>query len=343
MNHIEIKNTAEAPNYENWCWAVDGKLLYGHLNQWLLKYENNKIVNMMKPFDDLCPAWTKELDWSGDVRFVWELIEKERAILPVLLCPDDLDFTCIVVVSEVEKTEDFVYWNRIGYVNHENENFEEEKRNGILNTDTYTDKDWERYGDNIAWANVNSEEWCKWISENWDEELYRRRMNYTYPYYQTEGSIIWLYEMDWCFDRYEYEKMVNLYWEMETLWQLNTYSKKNKMSVNEGAALISRPTRHGTRSLRAHLDDYGEILLHIFASEQICEPLIDILKKSGNDNYIYIYCKAIEIMWKYGDDEVVNVVDVTILERLYDDADIWKKFSTIISDEFRKYITFQEA
>lgn len=339
MNHIEIRNTARTSNYVNLCWNIDGEPLYGYLNRWMSEYKNDKTVNMMRPFDDLCPAWTKELDWSGDVRFVWELIGREHAILPLLLCPDDLDFTCIVIVAEVEKTKDFVYWNKIGYVNHENESFEEEKRNGILNTDNYTDKDWERYGDNIAWTNVNSEEWCKWISENWAEELYRRRMNYTYPYYQTEGNINWLYEMNWCFDRPEYEKMVNLYWELETLWQLDTYKKKNKMSVSECADFISSLTRHGASLLQSHLDEYGEILLHIFAAEQICKPLIDIfMKKSENNHYTYIYCKAIEIMWKYGDDNVVNVVDVTILERLSDDAVIWKNFGTFISDEFRQYI-----
>ena len=39
---------------------------------------------------------------------------------------------------------------------------------------------------------------------------------------------------------------------------------------------------------------------------------------------IEMYCKAIEVMWKNGDDEEVNVVDVTILERLSDEECIWQ-------------------
>ena len=45
------------------------------------------------------------------------------------------------------------------------------------------------YGDNIAFAKVDSDEWYQYISENWDDELYRRRMNYTHPYYQTYGNM----------------------------------------------------------------------------------------------------------------------------------------------------------
>ena len=50
------------------------------------------------------------------------------------------------------------------------------------------------------------------------------------------------------------------------------------------------------------------------------------------------YCDFVEFMWKSGDKEVANIVDVTILERLSDDKDIWNKFGKIISKEFKEYI-----
>ena len=43
-------------------------------------------------------------------------------------------------------------------------------------------------------------------------------------------------------------------------------------------------------------------------------------------------------MWKKGNEEVNNVVDVTILERLSDDIEIWNRFGEYISDEFKRYI-----
>jgi hypothetical protein len=38
----------------------------------------------------------------------------EKLIGPILMCPDDLDFECTLVVAEIERTIDTVIWNRIG-------------------------------------------------------------------------------------------------------------------------------------------------------------------------------------------------------------------------------------
>ena len=49
----------------------------------------------------------------------------------------------------------------------------------------------------------------------------------------------------------------------------------------------------------------------------VTKPLIDLLQcHIDREGIIQLYCKAIEIMWKYGDDAVKNIADVTILERL---------------------------
>ena len=42
------------------------------------------------------------------------LCERETTIVPILVCPDDLDFSCIVVVCEVKYMETSVQWKRIG-------------------------------------------------------------------------------------------------------------------------------------------------------------------------------------------------------------------------------------
>lgn len=43
-------------------------------------------------------------------------------------------------------------------------------------------------------------------------------------------------------------------------------------------------------------------------------------------------------MWRYGEEAVKNVVDVTLLERLSDDEAVWCSFGQYISDDFKKYI-----
>lgn len=309
MNHIKIETMHTTYGQKYFLQSIDGKTLPEYLQSWADAFPDDKRVRGLAPFSDLWPAWSKSLEWEGDVRFVWKAIELDKAVLPLLLCPDDVDFTCIVVVAEVEKTEDFVYWNRVGFVLHDREE-------------------------------VNSPAWCQWISENWAEELYRRRMNYTLPFYRTEGNVFWMKETNWVFDRSEYENMVQEYWEMETWRELQHYRPAaEKLAIRDGAKLISGLTRDGWEALNEHLWDYGEILLHLFAAEQINEPLLHMLEKeSTSRRSIEIYCKAIELLWQYGDDAVVNVVDVTILERLSDDKILWQRFGAYISEAFRTYI-----
>lgn len=319
--------------------CIDGKSLPEYLRIWSADYPEDKTVKMMAPFMDLCPAWSKDLEWEGDVRFVWKALELDSAVLPLLLCPEDADFSCIVVVAEVEKTKDTVRWNRVGYVLHTGEDFQEEKKSGILNLESYSEEDWERYGDNIALEEADSPAWRQWISENWAEELYRRRMNYTLPYYQAEGSVFWIKETDWVFDRAAYENMLEEYWEITTWEQLEQYKPKEKLSVRAAADLIARLERQGWEMRDRHLGDYGEILLHVYAGECVSEPLLRLLGKTpAPERRIRIYCSVIETLWRYGDEAVVNVVDVTILERLSDEDVLLQRLGAYLSEEFKTYI-----
>ena len=336
MNGITIQRIYKNDNWTEFEWFIDGVCLSEHLKQ----NKMNELPENIEPFDDLCPAWTKGLNYFGDVRFTWELITCEKAVLPIYLCPDDLDYSCIVIVVEVKKTKDFVYWERFGVVRHQSYDFSEEVLHGILFLEGYTDKDWERYGNNIATSTINSEEWKQWISENWDEELFRRRMNYTNPAFQKEENIIWFANMDWCFERNVYEDMVQYYWEQETLEEVQNYhiNHSKKMTIKDCVQLIKKLKRTGSNELIEHIDTFGEILLHVYASEQIGEPLIELLKRNNICDYVKIYCKTIELMWRYGEEAVKNVVDVTLLERLSDDEAVWCSFGQYISDDFKKYI-----
>ena len=87
-----------------------------------------------------------------------------------------------------------------------------------------------------------------------------------------------------------------------------------------------------------HLKRYGELLQHVFYSEVISNTLIELLETGADDPAVSKYVGFIERMWREGDESVKNVVDVTILERLADDKDIWHGFGRFITDDFRDYI-----
>lgn len=61
------------------------------------------------------------------ITWLWDEEEKSIAIerfsdetigcivVPILVCPDDADFSCSVLMVEVEQTESSVLWNRFGF------------------------------------------------------------------------------------------------------------------------------------------------------------------------------------------------------------------------------------
>lgn len=87
-----------------------------------------------------------------------------------------------------------------------------------------------------------------------------------------------------------------------------------------------------------HLKGFGELLQHVFYSETINIPLVDLLKNNKDITLIKKYIGFIEYMWSEGDDTVRNVVDVTILENLSDYNDVWHSLSEYISWDFKEYI-----
>ena len=206
MNKIEIKNNTISSGQTEKYFFIDGNPLYEYIDKWI--EGNEELLQVVSPTNELAICWSDEYDFKGDSEFVRFALNQNKAIIPILLCPDDFDFSCIVIVVDVDKQEDKVRWKRIGLVDHSGESFEKEKRSGILYTETYSEEDSLRYGDNIAFAQVDSDEWCKWISDNWDEELFRRRINYTFLYYQNEKNIIWFADCNFEFDRKEYDSTV---------------------------------------------------------------------------------------------------------------------------------------
>lgn len=92
------------------------------------------------------------------------------------------------------------------------------------------------------------------------------------------------------------------------------------------------------QALIQHYEDFGELRGHIFFGDEINVPLVDLLQKNEAGNKVSSYCRFIEEMWKNGTDDVVNIVNVTIVERLSDDETVWIRFGKNISNEFKLYI-----
>ena len=102
--------------------------------------------------------------------------------------------------------------------------------------------------------------------------------------------------------------------------------------------MIKSLCRNGQRKLDEHIEYYGKVLLHVYAADEIGKPLFELLENAKEDIRINILSKAVEVMWRYGDDETRNVAEVTLLERLSDNENVWNRFGNYISEDFKNYI-----
>ena len=63
-----------------------------------------------------------------------------------------------------------------------------------------------------------------------------------------------------------------------------------------------------------------------------------LLQSNSDKKTIQQYCSFIEEMYYDGDEDVKNVVEVTILEQLSDETKIWLCFGPYLSNEFIREI-----
>lgn len=116
---------------------------------------------------------------------------------------------------------------------------------------------------------------------------------------------------------------------------MKTPDKKNSYFF---ADILKIPFPEKSGNLLKHYEYYGGLLAHIFFADEISVPLFELLKQNTDITEIKKYCSFIEDMWLNETDDIVNVVDVTILERLSDDSIVWKNFGRYISNDFIRYI-----
>jgi len=148
-------------------------------------------------YKDLCCAWLP-LYAIGESKFIWELLaEKRDCNLPILLCPDDLDFWCAVAVAQVRHYGDIVVWEKVGLVT------------GKINVE--------------SWATSGQES-----RGNWDEEELRRSWNYFYPYFNDDRNIQWIDCEKLAFSVQEYESCISVFKE-----NLHAVTKNEVVERNE--------------------------------------------------------------------------------------------------------------
>ena len=98
MNHIDVVEVTNPNGYIVQELTIDGTSLGLWLDNHTEGSEDEHIAAFIRPFSKLLSAWSCDIDWKGDKRFVRTLIDMDSAPVPILLCEDDPDFFfCLVI------------------------------------------------------------------------------------------------------------------------------------------------------------------------------------------------------------------------------------------------------
>lgn len=218
LHTIEVQKRKTRYDYPEDYWVIDGISVVEELDRFAREGQFSELVGFGSLLG-LMPAWSGKLlqRWEND--FVWELIDSpEEMNVPILVCEDDCDLSCIVIVAKIRKTEDRVFWECLGYLDRGDWDQEAERHAGILCLEAYTEEDWQKYGDNIATESYGSPAYWEWVWDHGYEEQIRRLRNYMKPYMQKDEHIRWIKEVNWVFDRAQYDRMTESYRKMAAMY-----------------------------------------------------------------------------------------------------------------------------
>jgi hypothetical protein len=80
------------------------------LDRWLDEvYPDNLYAGLIPALHLMYSYKDSEVVWS---RIIPE--QNKTTICPVLMCPDDCDFSCTIIVAEIKRLDYLVEWNRLG-------------------------------------------------------------------------------------------------------------------------------------------------------------------------------------------------------------------------------------
>lgn len=173
---------------------IDGKYLNTMLDEFI---DSNNYFKFLVP--------SLKLDNVQQQRYVWDLIDNKASCnFPLLVCGDDLDFSCTISVVEIEFQNNIVTWHRLGRVIRDENFFDNWRNSGVRNIEEWSEDDWHKYG-TIAYDLLHDDKFFdKWCSENWAEEDYRRTWGYYHQSFNNNSGIEWLAELNFTFNPEEY-------------------------------------------------------------------------------------------------------------------------------------------
>ncbi len=68
-------------------------------------------------YKGLIPTLVYWMDRNDEKEVVWKRIlpdENETSVCPILMCPDDNDFSCTLIVAEIRNCGDIIQWKQLG-------------------------------------------------------------------------------------------------------------------------------------------------------------------------------------------------------------------------------------
>ena len=140
MNRIHMELVQTIYDYGEYYWMIDGRPIVRYLNEAVSAGACPRL-EVFGSLEGLLPAWTGELVWKAENRFIWEMVDSAEDLnVPVLVCEDDCDLSCIVIMAKIRKEPGTVYWDSLGVLNLENQDFRMEKQSGILCLEAYSDQ-----------------------------------------------------------------------------------------------------------------------------------------------------------------------------------------------------------
>lgn len=184
MNRIEVvQEHIYNDSVKHMTLYIDG----ARIDQKICGLSGDKIVN------ELLFAW-QGLEIKHESKYIWELIDsRESANIPILVCPDDADLSCYLIVVKVKYEEDRVVWEKfgksIGMIHPDG--FESEFVSGIRDFENWSEEYWNLYGGVLDTFDINDESWDDWISENWEIESSLRMWKYYHLIYNYDDNIEW--------------------------------------------------------------------------------------------------------------------------------------------------------
>lgn len=98
---------------------------FSRKNFYVIEIDGRPVEDMIL---EVCPILKKGivptlLNWledEGERKVVWDRVipdQGKTSRLPILMCSEDLDFWCTLIMVEVETDGNIIYWNRFGLEN----------------------------------------------------------------------------------------------------------------------------------------------------------------------------------------------------------------------------------